>query len=238
MDFRILIQMLQFSCGSFGVHFRLIRLPYTVPRHYGGVCMKIRFITLTAVFALSLLPAIASAGHSRGYGYQSWPAKYAEIAVRQSREARQLSCHFRGSRWTRSYEKHYYWASRQSRYQAEHEIRARQAELDRCRRWQKDYYYDGRKHGRHGRDYDGDHRYGRSGRSSGHHYSGFAEDYARTAVAQTRRSYELNCGYRGSRWSTDYYDHHRWALKAGSYKAMREIEARQHELEQCRYRRG
>jgi len=200
--------------------------------------MKIRFIVLLAVFAVSLLPSVASAGHNRGYGYQSWPAKYAEIAVRQSREARQLGCHYRGSRWTRSYERHYYWATRQNRYQAEHEIRARHEELERCRQRQSDYRYGGGHRGGHDRGYDDDHHNGRRGRSSSHHNSDFAEDYARTAVSQAKRSYELNCGYRGSRWSTDYYDHHRWARKAGSYKASREIEARRYELEQCRYRRG
>jgi len=62
----------------------------------------------------------------------------------------------------------------------------------------------------------------------------WAHQYANTAVRQADQARWLGCGFRGSRWSTSYDRHYRWALRADRYSLERETALRQDGLRACR----
>lgn len=61
----------------------------------------------------------------------------------------------------------------------------------------------------------------------------FARWYADTALAQARQNHRYGCREKGNAWTTDWYDHYRWAMRAHRREAMRQVEIRDRRLARC-----
>lgn len=180
--------------------------------------MRTRLLTILFIAAsFSVLPMIAVAGHN-DYGNYNWPDRYARIAIKQVEKSDRRGCHFRGSRWTRSYNDHRRWAARNPVRAGEREIRRRDEMLRNCR-------------GRYGNSYGGYNKWSNYGHDS---QAAFADYYASTAVKQARRNIRQGCGYYGERWTTDYNRHYRYGHKTRRYRAESEIQVRERMLNECR----
>jgi hypothetical protein len=70
-------------------------------------------------------------------------------------------------------------------------------------------------------------KYGQVGRN------GFARWYADTALAQARQNHRYGCRERGNAWTTDWYDHYRWAMRVSRNEAMQQVEIRDRRLGRC-----
>jgi hypothetical protein len=64
------------------------------------------------------------------------------------------------------------------------------------------------------------------------------DDYARIAVSQSKQNLKRQCGFTGSRWSSDYDAHYQWCGTVSRESADSEIRAREDELRQCKDRRS
>lgn len=62
--------------------------------------------------------------------------------------------------------------------------------------------------------------------------------YARNAVASNTENLNLNCGFAGPRWNSDYQRHRNWCRTVGDDARRREINLRARRLEQCRLARA
>jgi hypothetical protein len=72
-----------------------------------------------------------------------------------------------------------------------------------------------------------------------HTYRGrTCDDYARMAVSQNEQNLRRQCGFTGSRWSSDYNAHYQWCTTVSGESTDSEIRAREDELRQCRDRRS
>jgi hypothetical protein len=73
-----------------------------------------------------------------------------------------------------------------------------------------------------------------TGRGEGHGREGFCRDYARRAVRAQETNKDLDCGFTGPRWHSDYDNHFSWCLNAPRERAESETQDRRDRLESCR----
>ncbi len=70
-------------------------------------------------------------------------------------------------------------------------------------------------------------------RHSNYGYNSWPDEYARTAVKQAQKSYRHGCGFHGTRWTSNYNDHRRWAARHSVREGEREIHRRNDMLNNC-----
>ena len=61
-----------------------------------------------------------------------------------------------------------------------------------------------------------------------------AHRYARKAMRQQRANLRMGCGYRGSRWHTDYRGHYDWVFRVDHGEPRRQLRIRELLLDDCR----
>ncbi len=187
----------------------------------------------TSLIALS---ATAFAGHDEGrrsnLSQHHRAHEYASTAIGQVNKARTLGCHFNGRHWSLNYNDHYNWALRNDPHKTRRETSHRDNDLANCR---TRYGYGNK--GQHGKHYGynnnsrfGINSYAYTGNTRG---DNFARWYADTATSQVRENHRYGCRGKGNAWTTNWYDHYRWALNTRRDRAMREVEKRNQRLQRC-----
>lgn len=58
--------------------------------------------------------------------------------------------------------------------------------------------------------------------------------YASESTRQTEAARAMHCGFAGSRWSLDYDQHYRWAIRTHPRRVYREVDERDRHLARCR----
>ena len=74
--------------------------------------------------------------------------------------------------------------------------------------------------------------YGQSGAGGGN-VAAYCRNYATAAVNQQRNNLSRRCGYRGTRWQTNYANHYNWCIRAPQHARNREHNARVNQLRRC-----
>ena len=186
-----------------------------------------RWVFLILIFTAG--PALLNAGQNTASDRNTWPDRYARIASEQALAAYRGRCNFGGTRWNQDYYVHKRWAQGHSVYKGEREIEFRRQDLQRClgisfspaNSYSQSYV---------------EPRPGQALRSTSTGRHDFARQYANTAVRQERENRRLRCGYGGTGWHADYYDHLRWARSSSYARAEQEIRRRGSDLELCEQR--
>lgn len=143
---------------------------------------------------------VAQAGGKKGYC-----TSYAKRAVKAQERNQREGCRFRGARWQSNYDNHFNWCMRVPRSAAESESRARQQQLQTCKR-----------------------------RSSGGTNEGYCNAYAKRAVNAHKQNVRNRCGFRGARWHGNYDRHYQWCLRVPKNTAESESKGRQQQLKGCK----
>ncbi len=144
-------------------------------------------------------------GDGGGGGREDECRDYAEEAIAQARENRDLGCSFTGNRWSSRYAEHFNWCIGATRTQVQAERTARAADLRSCR-----------------------------GGSDGGDRSEACRDYAEEAVAQIAEARRRDCRFSGPRWQGGYNVHYNWCMSARRGEREAESRARGEELRRCR----
>lgn len=147
----------------------------------------------------------SSGGGDGGGGREDQCRDYADEAVAQARENRDLGCGYTGSRWSSRYAEHFNWCLSATRAQVQAERTARAGELRSCR-----------------------------GGSEGGDRAEACRDYAEEAVAQLAEGRRRECRFTGPRWQGGYNVHYNWCMSARRGEREAESRARADELRRCR----
>lgn len=136
---------------------------------------------------------------------------YARGAVNQHRKNVRSQCGYRGTRWQYSFRAHKNWCMGVSRRARVAEINARGNAIRSCVRG--------------------------NGQNAGQNAGGArvraCNGYAQQAVNQYRRSRNMVCGFRGSRWQPSFRAHKNWCLTASRAARSSETRARRRALNAC-----
>ena len=158
---------------------------------------------------------------------------YADRAVAQNRENRELQCGLSGSRWGFSYDAYYNYCIKSPAADWQAARQARDRDLNACRRSIASR-----------QNNDDDVRLPEVEIDLGDLFNGdvrdrrFCRTFADQSVRQANEARRLDCGFRGQRWSTSRVRQARLCEGIGPRAATQILEARARQLDRCRAEAG